>query len=512
MYLYPCIRCFCSEYGFFDLDKCVSRCGHTNQLVQKCKPGTLYRHNCEVCRCSDNGTRERNLCIKSDCNKHSQDKYALRSSSIRCTPRTFTSPMCLFCECNSEGTVNETACLELSCSTMSYLRYGKTEKCSPGELVSTCIECFCLSNGVTNENYCTRSCTYASKVKILEKILSQSPVDMSIIDKTKIDHIKSNDPCKPNALYISNRRYCLCSNKAKELYCTSIFEEIKIKTKQVDATNKIDINTKCEPNTLVDFDCNTCYCSKKGKIDPKWCTYDDCEAKRLVQESHKSHVVHASDEDENGVCTSGSISKVKCNYCICPESGILQERTCTKNNCFNSIDVTDHEFTCEPLAYYEVDCNICYCPSDGLKNVDKCTKNQCEKSFLRVDSCVPGHLFIDMCNVCVCPPNGDKEDKVCTNHTCGIPPWNVFKFSDNLLNNDIQDDTVRSLDRCIPGEEFVMGCDLCVCSDLGLKSYSTCEPILCEDSEERQGRNENASLEYEKNSRKKVSFKCLYGS
>ncbi|CAH0717693.1 unnamed protein product, partial [Brenthis ino] len=507
IYLFPCIQCICSETGFFVPDKCIQRCLPQNQSVSKCKPGSLYKNDRKVCKCPDSGIRDNKLCVKSEHTNDSRNTNlnVLRSPAIRCNPGTFTKPKCLFCGCNSEDTIDDGTCLELNCTTASNLMYYNSQSgvCNPGELVPICLECFCLSHGFSNQTYCTSTCTYENKIRILENVFSKRLIDPNIIDKAKIKGINTNDSCNSNTVYFNDGRYCLCSGDGNvELYCTSILENPTLQAKYSENRNKVDLNKSCEPNTLVDIDCNTCYCSKNGKIDPKWCTYDDCEAKRLVVESHKSHNVHDSIEESTGVCTPGSISTVKCNFCICPESGVLKERACTKNSCYDYIDVTDSKLTCEPLAYYEVDCNICYCPRDGLKNVDKCTKNQCEKSFLRSTTCVPGNLFSDDCNVCVCPPNGDKADKVCTNHTCRVPSWSAFKLSESLLDNQVKDESKRSLDLCFPGEEFAMGCNLCVCSELGLKTYANCEPMLCDD--DRESQNRNLSLDNDRENEEKT--------
>ncbi|XP_039750498.1 laminin subunit alpha-like [Pararge aegeria] len=487
MYLLPCVQCLCSEKGYFAVDKCLEKCQPQSNYKRRCIPGTLYRKECDVCRCPDNSIPDEKLCIKNGCDAGTKEVYLhpLRSSPNHCTPHAFTEPKCIYCDCSLEGTVNEHSCLELNCSKISDFKYYvQTDICSPGELVPICMQCFCPSNRLTNETYCTRVCTDISKLNVIEKVLNDSKVDLSLIDKKKIKIVGNSEGCEPSTLYLNNGKYCLCPDNGETNlnFCTQVIEEFKYDHLE-SSRIKFDSTTTCDPSTLVDFGCNTCYCSKAGKIDPKWCTYDDCEAKRIVMESHKSHLNTEPTENPNGGCTPGSISKVKCNFCICPESGILKERVCTKNDCFEAVEVIN-VFVCEPLAYYEVDCNICFCPLDGLKNVAKCTKNACEKSFLRSDACGPGHLFSDGCNVCVCPPDGNKANKVCTNNTCSIPRWSTYKLTDSLLENQIHDDATRNLDLCFPGEEFSMGCNICVCPDLGLKVYAICEPLLCDANED----------------------------
>ncbi|XP_046973566.1 uncharacterized protein LOC124540157 isoform X2 [Vanessa cardui] len=473
MYLFPCVQCLCSENGDFVAEKCLEKC-QFHALQNKCIAGTIYRNDCNVCRCPNNGVPNMKVCTNVNCN-NSKRLNLLRSGSNQCIPYTFTAPKCLYCDCLN-GTVNENSCLELDCSITSAFQYNvQRESCITGELVPMCMECFCFNNGLTNATYCTRNCSSQSKLNILEKVLKDKLLDHS--DKSKV-YIGANDTCKTNQIYYKNGSYCICPENNKDdknKLCISLIESNNIsRIKHSD-----DLN--CEPNTFVNFDCNTCYCFKNGKIDPKWCTYDDCEAKKKIQESHKLQQFRNSVEQPNETCVPGSISKVKCNFCICTESGRLADRACTKNICFDNFEYIDDKFTCEPLTYYEVDCNVCYCPHDGLKNVDKCTSNKCEKSFLRSNNCVPGQLFSDECKVCVCPRNGNKADKVCTNSTCGTLPWNTIELSPSLLKNQVREQITRKLDLCFPGEEFAIGCDFCVCPDLGLKIYATCEPLLCDE-------------------------------
>ncbi|CAH2097546.1 unnamed protein product [Euphydryas editha] len=503
LYLFPCLQCPCSENGTFNIEKCVEKCQQKIKNEQSCISGKLYKNHCNVCQCPEDGIQNDTLCIKANCYNSSKPTFKfLRSDSSICVPRTFTKPRCLYCECLSNGTVNENSCLELDCSKTFNYKHSQSNECIPGDLVPICIECFCFNNGLTNETYCTRTCTYESKLNILENVFNHSLIDPNLIDKHKIKEIEQSNACEPNNIYFDNGRYCICPKNTDQesinKFCTPVIEHSKTLPYTIVSENKYNMtsNTSCEPNTLVDFDCNTCYCPKNGKIDPKWCTYDDCEAKRIILEMHKSNSSQNSIEDTNGFCTPGTISKVKCNFCICPESGILRERACTKNNCFENVELINGKFTCEPLTYYEVDCNICYCPHDGFKNVDKCTKNSCEKSFLRTDVCIPGQLFIDECKVCVCPRDGNKEDKVCTKNTCDIVPWNIYKLTHSLLENEFYDDTTRKLDLCFPGEEFVNGCDLCVCPELGLKTYATCERTLCENKS--KGENISSDIYFRK--------------
>ncbi|CAK1543507.1 unnamed protein product [Leptosia nina] len=485
MYIFPCIECVCSENGFFALDKCIEKCQTpAKQNSRRCIPGTYYRKDCDVCLCPENSNLDETLCTKVTCGKDSSQPifFDLRHSSVQCEPLSFMKPRCLFCDCNFEGTVKEDSCVEIDCAKAVDIQlYPERTSCSPGEVVPNCMECFCPKIAITDANYCTNVCNYQHKLRILEKVVNESIMD--IIDLQTLKKSDDDEFCEPNKIYSEDGRYCLCPENGYKSYkfCTSSKVQIASKT----VKENVNTTTDCKPGTYVDVDCNSCYCPKTGKIDLKWCTYDDCIAKKTIEAAHKSNIVPLKPVNSDGACVPGSISKAKCNFCICPDSGFLKERACTKNNCYDAeedLTIGMDRFTCEPLAYYEVDCNICFCPRDGIKNVAKCTKTHCEKMFLRSNECGPGQLFTDGCNVCVCPPNGDKSDKACTEHQCDIAPLSLANLSQNLLQSKDKVETARTLDHCFPGEEFTKGCKICVCPETGLKMYASCETITCDES------------------------------
>ncbi|CAK1596498.1 unnamed protein product [Parnassius mnemosyne] len=486
--------CLCSDDGRFLLEKCFEVCQKPTQvkLIKKCKPGSFYKQNCNICRCPQNGIRDDKICINTTCNVNSpkSNLVSLLISQNSCVPYTFTRPRCFICDCNTKGTLNDNSCSEINCTrNIESYNINWNESCNPEEILPVCVECICLQNGSFNEKYCTRTCNDQNKLNILEELLTDSQKIQNLITHTDIKIIAPKRSCEKNSIFLIENNYCICaSGKANLKYCKPFTQEknyTSTRNYRTSISNQLKFNaeTLCQPNTFVEFDCNTCYCSKKGKIDPKWCTYDDCEAKRLIQESNKLNNYFTS-EKLSDTCTPGSIFKEKCNYCICPESGLSKDKACTKSYC-SSVDQFHNtvNFTCEPLDYYEVDCNICLCPRDGLKNVAKCTKKICEKKYLRSDTCSPGHLFSEKCNVCLCPLNGNKNDKVCTNHICPeVATWSNFELSSsNLLQDRIGVDTKRSLDLCFPGERFIIDCRQCVCPETGLKIYAICDNSHCND-------------------------------
>lgn len=483
-YLFPCLHCLCSDDGHFELEKCVDICQKEPlEMVPRCKPKKLFRRECNLCLCPDNGLANGLLCTKNTCpNVVRSEKFkSLQVKDELCVPHSFTKKRCIYCECSLNGKIDEETCIEAECLNHNAINYGKTS-CTASEMVPLCIECFCLSNGTTSERFCTKTCSYHNKFEMLEKWLQNTDKDL-LLNRDKIRKIRNNK-CQPNTVYLNDEKYCLCDDSEiiNEELCTTYKERVHLQA----TTNNSrfhNFNMSCEPSTFVEFECNTCFCSKNGTIDPKWCTYDDCESKKAIQASQSAKMkrVHPSTRSSNGTCVPGTISKEVCNFCICSESGLVKDRACTKNRCddMESLTAID-EFICEPLSYYEVDCNICYCSQNGLKNVSNCTKHVCEKSFLRSNVCVPGQLFSDICNVCICPSNGDKNDKACTNYTCPDTAWKkVLEMSLPIGNQIVDDIRMRSLDHCFPGEEFVLGCNLCVCPKMGLRSYATCNQMLC---------------------------------
>lgn len=499
MYLFNCLHCLCGEDGFFSLENCIETCANPLKFedTRRCVPKTYYRHDCNVCKCPDNGIPDDKHCTKAACGQDTnlQLFLTLRNMSLDCTPNTFTNAHCLYCECDSKGKMDEKLCLGLECLDFDEFKYDVAkDTCTYGEMVPVCIECFCLRHGQTTEEYCTKGCSYQNKVNVLERVLKDSVNNAMLIGHDSIKEISSDDKCEPNTIYKDEGKFCICPGNAVTNFnlCTVTEENDLNRISKVPENINIDFNISCEPSTFVDFDCNTCFCSKKGKIDPKWCTYDDCKAKKITQMKHENAKPSISTAnakpsistaiERSNKCTPGTISIEDCNFCICPDNAVFIDKVCTKNDCSSFTTLpANNNFICEPLAYYEVDCNVCFCPRDGLKNVAKCTKNHCEKSYLRSEVCVPGQLFTDECNVCVCPPNGNKADKACTNYTCPEEAqWKkIYQLSETLLGNQVSEDATRKLDLCFPGEEFIVGCKVCVCPDMGLRAYATCSSVLC---------------------------------
>ncbi|XP_053618160.1 uncharacterized protein LOC128679759 isoform X2 [Plodia interpunctella] len=493
MYLFPCLQCLCSDGGIFSLDKCVATCHSNQKSKQKCTPRIFFKKDCNVCWCPDEGFLDEKFCTNAVCNNTSKLKMLRveRRNTNKCVPNSFTKPKCFYCICTSDGKINEKACLQLDC--LKKFEELKDE-CTPGEMVSVCIQCLCLRNGQTYSEYCSKSCTSQSRLEIFIRVLNESITNDQLLDRNIIRSNIVNNFCQPYSVYKKDNKYCICPEngyidmKACAIAVEYPFDNInsthKLVTTEKSKEHASDLK-KCDPHTFVQIDCNTCYCSKNGTIDPQWCTYDDCESKRIIAKGRKS-VIAMSNSELSNTCTPGSVLKEGCNFCICPNNGSYFGRTCTKNTCDATggvNEVKDEIITCDPLTYFVVDCNTCLCPEDGIKNVGRCSKNICEKSFLRSSACEPGHLFSEDCNVCVCPPNGDRNDRVCTNHTCSEAdaPWKrIFKISQNLLSNQ-PSDGIRQLDVCFPGEEFTIGCKLCICPDIGLKAYATCTHMQCEE-------------------------------
>lgn len=496
MYLFPCLNCLCSDEGQFFKSKCTETCQKSPLSAKRCIPKSFYTVDCNICRCPDNGSPENNICSKLTCTQSPKftSLINLRNKTLACVPNKFTKPRCVYCECNSNGHVNELACIEQECLKLEDFNYEAIKStCTPGEMVPACVECFCPQSKLTIERYCTRVCSPQNRLAVIESMLKEK---VSLIDRNTVKETMSTDSCEPNSLFLDQGRYCLCSDTGNTNYkhCTSILENAVPKKpskvfmgRDMTSPQKINYNISCEPNTYIEFDCNSCYCTKNGKIDPKWCTNDNCDAKKVIMDSNIKARSGGPKELKEPVpittCVPGSISKKDCNFCICGSSGLMADTVCTKNVCNALQEPSGQDLHCDPSSYYTVDCNMCYCPSDGVRNVEKCTKHQCEVNFLRTSSCKPGQMFSSDCNICVCPPNGEKKDKICTNRTCFEydAPWKkIFKISQSVLRNHLVEETTKNFEPCYPGEEFEVGCKVCVCPDMGLKEYASCNPMLCD--------------------------------
>ncbi|XP_063542370.1 uncharacterized protein LOC134750995 isoform X1 [Cydia strobilella] len=487
LYVFHCLQCLCSDEGIFSLNNCIETCPSKSKpsLSRTCTPHSFYRNDCNVCLCPSDGIHSDSSCTQEVCDGTFRFKVlqALTSETKMCIPHQFTSPQCLYCHCNPDGTINQQTCLELNCLKTYLYEYSVRSTCSPGEMVPFCTECFCLRNGSTHHDYCTRGCSYRNKILALEKVFRDSK-NHQLLEWHAFDTTSNALTCEQNSIYVENDKHCLCPDShTKEKSCLVAvkkslnLEDPVLKFDFKESKINIDFNKPCMPSTFIEFDCNTCFCSKNGSIDPDWCTYDDCEAIRIIQEAQKAHGPVAK---ELPTCTPGSITEISCKFCICPDNGLSKDRACTKNRCgdVEAVTATDN-FDCDPLEYYEVDCNICLCPNDGTKNVAKCTKNICEDNFLRSGACVPGKLFSEECNICICPPDGTKSDRVCTKHDCkkANTTWKkIYQYSNSIIEElpDNGDVSEKKLDHCFPGEQFTIDGHFCVCPEMGFRMYATC--------------------------------------
>lgn len=489
IYLFPCLHCTCSSQGYFLKENCIDKCG-LKSLNAKCKPNTFYRRQCNVCLCSFSGIADDKVCSKKVCSGQDQlsSLVQLQINYDFTSPYIFTPPRCIYCICGADKRLNTNACLEAECLSSIYEHYGTKINCTLGEIVPVCVECFPLKDSSLRPEYCTTSCSIKDKLNVLENVVKDNIDSKNLIEYNLLPKfVNISDSCNLSSVIIFEDSYCICfENRIDYKNCITLPIKLSQDENSFSVNENIiniDSSVSCEPSTFVEFDCNTCFCSKKGKIDLNWCTNDDCVAKRIIQNSQNTKDIQKNTKEK---CVPGSISKVDCNFCICSSNGITSKQACTSNHCSGGRNQLSDgtQFTCEPLNYFIIDCNICLCPRDGIKNVVKCTKNLCENNFRRSDVCVPGELFTDECNVCICPPNGDKNDKVCTNDICPdavLATKEIFNISQTIFGKSGEEIHKRTIEVCFRNEEFMMGCNLCICPEVGLRAFAICTPILCND-------------------------------
>lgn len=499
IYSYPCLQCPCTDQGRFNTAKCVNTCSEKKLmpvLPVQCTPKSFYKIKCNVCFCPTNGIPDPKYCSKKKCTDDSSNTKMLRHDDLpqptpECTPYTFTEKRCFYCTCNPGAIVNENHCLEVECELIEESEY--TAVCTPDEMYPICAECYCYRANLMDIAYCTKRCSQENKAAIFKKVLNDSTTKVELLDSSEIQDIANKTRCEPNSLFKSNNKTCLCPETSiiNQQYCgfvgsaNELPKEKQLLYKDVYKVN-ITFNASCSPSTFVRFDCNVCYCTRDGKIDPKWCTYDDCETLQKIQDSRENPKL---DETEGETCIPGLVSRKSCNLCLCPQSGLAKDRICSRNPCDSAAATTNLklDILCKPTAYFKVDCNVCLCPKDGVKNLESCSKHNCERNALRTVECEPGKLFSDECNICICPVSGRMNDKICTTYACSFgvnADKNVLASSQQLLDQfEAYTDHSRTLDPCYPEEEFVQGCKLCICPDMGLKQYATCTTMLCDPSQ-----------------------------
>ncbi|KAI5639168.1 hypothetical protein NE865_08233 [Phthorimaea operculella] len=468
MYLFSCLHCLCSDEGHFSSDKCVKTCVGQSHASHRCNPKSIYRKDCNVCFCPETGISDIKLCTNATCNDPLgfESMRSLKIKQTGCTPYTFTKPKCVYCDCNRNGKIDEGSCLKHECLASERSGHENDgESCIPGEVASLCTECFCPRNGTTTEKFCSKTCTYSSKLKVLENIIV-SPDIRNIVDQEVLNRNDQGELCNPQTVYSDKGKYCLCPDTGR--ICTKNDCESVVTNSTQEQQSHRDDKFTCEPLTYYEVDCNVCLCPRDGIKNVVKCTKNDCEKSLLRSDG----------------CVPGQLFSTECNVCVCPPNGNIAERACTTYTC-NTVpwskifqlserllgnQITEDETRkldfCFPGEEYFDGCKLCQCPDMGLRTYATCSSVFCDEEKREID--------------------GDRHE-VSNSHEStgsnrGMPLYR--KLSGNREDCTIVNYTTALKRReCTPGSTYIVGCKQCYCplhGDIRFFCRPMPEGVYCE--------------------------------
>lgn len=119
---------------------------------------------------------------------------------------------------------------------------------------------------------------------------------------------------------------------------------------------------------------------------------------------------------------------------------------------------------CQPLQVYQLIHTVCECTGSGRWRSESCqkvfkfmqTKRVPPQKKLQVRvSCDPGNLYVIGCNVCVCSKEGLIDETKCSNRRCVTAKTGVCQFGDLIRRDD----------------------KICACSDANVFLNQTCVEI-----------------------------------
>ncbi|GBP55956.1 hypothetical protein EVAR_97669_1 [Eumeta japonica] len=196
-----------------------------------------------------------------------------------------------------------------------------------------------------------------------------------------------------------------------------------------------------------------------------------------------------------------------CNTCWCNDDGttyFCTRRACVPNTPEEVVGVEDvkpedlvrvPQRDCRPDEVFEIDCNVCRCNPDGESF--SCTRRLCARdpptvgvaevypdeqnttltrrprrqvnSKGLVKTCLPGQEFRVDCNKCLCDNEG--QDFSCTRLDCAA--LNNHNGGTRNKREVVQ----QAVNHCEPGTVFDQGCNVCRCTSDG--RHATCSLKKC---------------------------------
>lgn len=186
-------------------------------------------------------------------------KDSLRSE-INCTPNTLILIDCNICKCSDNGTIKSPSCTKRLCK-----KGHKADFCKFGDFLRTYEEiCICSDINYYIDRLCVKvegnSVQEINKTKINQIVENINPIRKSMV----------SDSCIPQTKYTIDCNNCICDNNG-ELVCTNKVcdgneKELKITNRLNDFFDLPEVkseNDACVPRNKYRFKCNTCICTDK---------------------------------------------------------------------------------------------------------------------------------------------------------------------------------------------------------------------------------------------------------
>ncbi|XP_037965402.2 uncharacterized protein LOC105383426 isoform X4 [Plutella xylostella] len=315
---------------------------------------------------------------------------------------------------------------------------------------------------------------------------------------------ESQRECAPGSEWVSRCHRCWCSG-AGVADCQKL-------TDCQDAELGLE-PVHCKPNSTLRRGCNTCVCLESGL---GLCTLNICKEKPVAVPS-PAPVSSPAPPVQGMECLPESTWRSQCNDCKCTTDG---RAVCTENKC--SGFEKESPKTCAPESAWKNDCNSCWCTEDGRA---MCTKMGCitgvimnfddddndseakqeasDKKAEKLDlntslarkvraipptetpkTCLPGQEFRMDCNKCLCDNKG--QDFSCTRINCLATQANS-----NVGSRRKREVSQQEVAKCSPGEVFDQGCNVCRCTSDG--HHATCTLNRCSPKPEEEKKEDESS-------------------
>ncbi|XP_058832394.1 uncharacterized protein LOC131690546 [Topomyia yanbarensis] len=331
---------------------------------QVCEPGSNFKVDCNVCRCSADGklmSCTRKFCLPDEqsddpkvqspepssdiSNGAEKEEVHVQTNGQVCTPNEVKMVDCNRCKCAANGIgwfCTRKGCQPREKRDASVQR--STQHCTPGTSFKSadgCNDCFCTETGIAA---CTMKFCFGKGALRKRRDTPQQCVPGT--------SFKSADGC--NDCFCTETGIAACTLK----FC---FPKSALRTRR-------EAPKPCVPGTSFKHSdgCNDCFCTETGIAA---CTLRFCfpqGALRKRREANQQCVPGTTFKDQDG-----------CNDCFCTENGLA---ACTEKFCYNEPRVSrspndelPHSliapgspgFSCEPSKSFKYQCNTCRCDSSG---------------------------------------------------------------------------------------------------------------------------------------------------